>query len=210
MSLETRRSTKRRFAMYVGLMTLTGFTAVLLVPFDIHTGLGLFGDAQSEPQSVAAWRLSAALAYTSGSEAGPVCALLAGLLVAPWAAGRAARIGLLAAVSAGAGLGLVDLVTAWLRAASPVHDLVRNPALMSRDDGTTIDPGLLGHVVVLAVMAVTFVHFLIAAGAGFLMARRWGRRSGAPTPMLILVLGYAVFAFIFHFALAVCANPWPT
>jgi hypothetical protein len=205
------KSRTRQFAIYVGLIGLTGITAVLLVPFNIHTGLGLFFDAQSEPQSVAAWRLSAALAYTSGSEVGPVFALVTGLLIARWKAHRATRIGLLAAVSAGAGLGLVDMVPAWSRAASPLHDLVRNPALMSRD-GMTIDSGLLGHSVVLVVMAVAFVHFLIAAGAGFLVVRRWGDRLEIWTPksVFILVLGYAVFAFLFHFVLAVCLIPWPT
>lgn len=161
-------------------------------------------DAQTDEQAVTSWRGAAVLASTSGSAIGDLCALSAGILVARW--GPAARTrwsGLLTAVLAGTGLGLVDLATASRTAAPRLRELTTAPFL-TREDGTAVvDPGLRHHGCVLAAMIVAFVIFLIAAGVGF------GSGSGQVTHRLTVVAVSVVLAPVAHYVTMVALIPRP-
>jgi hypothetical protein len=177
----------------VGLVALVGVAAALLVPRNIQIGQDVWSDAQTDEQTVTSWRGAAVLASTSGSAVGDLCALLAGLSVARWRASRTRWSGLLTAVLAGAGLGLVDLATAFRTAAPRLRELTRSP-LLTREDGTAIvDPGLRHHGCVLAAMVVAFVIFLIAAGIGF------GLCPGRLTTKLTAVAVSVVLAPVVHY-----------
>ncbi|MEV4289280.1 hypothetical protein AB0K40_27545 [Nonomuraea bangladeshensis] len=73
---------------YAALIAVTGSAAVLLAALNLDVGQSMWPDAQPDDQVVAKWRTAAALAYTSGSAVGHVCALVAGLLAARWARTR--------------------------------------------------------------------------------------------------------------------------
>ena len=100
-------------AAYVSLAVLTGVAAVMLVSFDVDLGQDLTADAQSDAQALSSWRTSAALAYTAGTGIGQVFALMAGMLASRWARTREAN-GVAVAFLAGIGLGLADLVPAFV------------------------------------------------------------------------------------------------
>jgi hypothetical protein len=191
-------------AAYAGLVAFVGIAAALLVPRNIHLGQDVWPDAQTDEQSVTSWRGAAVLASTSGSGIGDLCALLTGVLVARWGAPKTRWSGLATAVLAGAGLGLVDLATAFRTAGPRLRELTRSPVL-TREDGTTIvDPGLRHHGCILAAVIVAFVIFLIAAGIGF------GLGSGL-TPKLTVVAVSVVLAPVVHYVtmMALVLRPGP-
>lgn len=151
-------------AAYVALIPVTVGAAVLLVALNLDVGQSKWPDTQPEDQMVAKWRTAAVLAYTSGSAVGHVCALVAGLLAARWARDKPWRTGLVAAVLAGAGLGLADLAAASWKASHLLREFAASPLLT--DNGTLIvDTGLQHHGRIPAAMAVVFATLLIIAEA---------------------------------------------
>ncbi|MEZ7127789.1 hypothetical protein ACBR40_20905 [Nonomuraea sp. AD125B] len=156
---------------YAALIAVTGGAAVLLAALNLEVGQSMWPDAQPDDQVVAKWRTAAALAYTSGSVAGHVCALVAGLLAARWARDKTWRAGLVTAILAGAGLGLADLAAASWKAAPLLREFAASPALTDNDGTQIVDTGLQHHACVPAAMAVVFATLLLAAGLGFGVAR---------------------------------------
>lgn len=188
-------------AVYVGLVVLTGVAAVMLVSFNVDLGKGLGFDDQSDPQRVATWRGAAALAYTSGAGIGQIFALVAGMPARRWAGTRGVN-GVLVAILAGIGLGLVDLASAFVAAAPRLRDLARVPELRSDDNTQVIDPGLMHHGVVFVAMALTLVLFAIASGLGFVLARRpVALRALVVPPFLLYALFIRAIGMITMFAL---------
>jgi hypothetical protein len=192
--LPVRRTRILCVAAYTVLIAITGIVAVRLVPFSITMGQDLWHDAQSDKQMVTSWRGSAVFAYTSGSWVGQLCALLAGLLAGRWAKLSTRGTGLGAAMAAGAGLGLTALVPAFWTAAPRLRDLAQSPHLVRESGVPVIDPALVHHGCVFAAAATAFVVFLLAAYAGFRMAR-------ADPVSRILLVPAAVLAPVAYFVI---------
>ncbi|WP_344890248.1 hypothetical protein [Nonomuraea antimicrobica] len=188
-----RQAKRRRIASYGTLMVVTAIAAAVLVAPNISLGESTVTDPQWTGQYVAEWRRGAVLGYTSGSAVGHVCALLAGLLVARWSVRRARRADLATALLAGAGLGATELaVSSWL--ATPLlYERSGFPGTGDPAEDWIIDPSLHHHVSVFAAMALVFVMFLVAAGAGFWMARRARWLRAALTTVFVVVVPVALF-----------------
>nr|WP_157383250.1 hypothetical protein [Nonomuraea coxensis] len=183
----------RYVAAYVTLVAVTGSAAVLLVALNLDVGQSMWPDAQPDDQVMAKWRTAAALAYTSGSAVGHVCALVAGLLAAHWARDNTRRTGLAAAVLAGAGLGLADLAAASWTAAPRLRDLAASPALTDNDGRLIVDPGLQHHGSIPAAMAAVFATLLIVAALGSAVAQ------ARPVNKALLILVSLALAPVAHF-----------
>ncbi|RKS70873.1 hypothetical protein BZB76_5353 [Actinomadura pelletieri DSM 43383] len=153
---------------YGGLLLITGFAAVVLFDFSVDVGLDLVTDPQDDRQRLAAWRGAAVLAYTSGSEVGQVCAVIAGALAVRWLGRERRWARLVAAVGAGAGLATTGLGVARWMAADRMRELARNRIEIDEAQGiyADLDPALRRHGCVLAAIAVAFVLYLVAAGIG--------------------------------------------
>lgn len=163
-------------AVYAVLVAGTAVAAVTLLSRSIDQGLEVWPDAQMDTQMVAAWRGAATLAYTSGSEVGHVCALLAGLLVARVVATRAWRTGLVVAVLAGAVLALVNLSSAWWKASPRLTHTIY-----------PVDPGLRHHVGVIVAIALVFAAFLVLAAAGYILGLKHKVKTLIVTLMVLVV-----------------------
>ncbi|WP_242889860.1 hypothetical protein [Actinomadura litoris] len=183
--------------VYALLVAATAVAAVTMLSRSIEQGLEVWPDAQSDTQMVAAWRGAAVLAYTSGSEVGHVCALLAGLLVARTVTVRSWRAGLAGAVLAGAVLALVNLALAWWKA-SPRLAYLTGPV-----DPAAIDPGLRHHGCVIVAIALVFTAFLALAAAGYGFGMKHNIKAAAITLMVLVAL-----ALDGHFILTGLV-PWP-
>ncbi|TDD71121.1 hypothetical protein [Actinomadura rubrisoli] len=168
----------------------TGVAAVTMLSRSIDQGLEVWPDAQMDTQMVAAWRGAAILAYTSGSEVGHVCALLAGLLVARAVPVRAWRTGLAVAVLAGTVLALVNLSLAWWKA-SPRLAHLSGPV-----DPAVIDPGLRHHSCVIVAVALVFAAFLALAAVGYRLGMNRNIRA-----VVITLMALVVVALLGHFFL---------
>ncbi|RFS83403.1 hypothetical protein D0T12_20325 [Actinomadura spongiicola] len=153
---------------YGCLLLVTGFSAVLLFEFSVDLGLDFVTDPQDDRQRLAAWRGAAVLAYTSGSEVGQVCAVIAGALAARWLGRERRWSRLVAAVGAGAGLATTGLGVARWMAADRMGELAKNRIEIDGAQGLykDLDPTLRRHGCVLAAIAVAFVLYLVAAGIG--------------------------------------------
>ncbi|ACZ84998.1 hypothetical protein [Streptosporangium roseum] len=183
-------------AAYAALIAATGSAAVLLVTGNLDAGRSLWPDP-NDFQLVGVWRMAAVLAHTAGSSVGHVCAMLAGLLAAHWTRLEAGRTGVVTALGAGAGLGLVNLVSASWTAAPLLRELASSPGLMNSDGMVVIEPDLQHHGSVLAGMVVVFVAIMIAAGLGFTVAHV------RPLSKLVLILVSLALIPIVHFLLPV-------
>lgn len=118
-TLPTSRPDKTTSVLYLALAGITAAAAALLVPRTLAwTESSLWADPQTDEQFLASWRVSGVLLYTCGSGIGHICALVAGMLAAS---------GLRGAVVAGAGLGVVGLTAAFLRAHPRMADLAGDP-----------------------------------------------------------------------------------
>ncbi|MUN39380.1 hypothetical protein [Actinomadura litoris] len=168
--------------IYALLVAATAVAAVTMLSRSIEQGLEVWPDAQSETQMVAAWRGAAILAYTSGSEVGHVCALLAGLLVARTAAVRSWQAGLAAAVLAGTVLALVNLSLAWWKA-SPRLAHLTGPV-----DPAVIDPGLRHHSCVIVAIALVSTAFSALAAAGYGLGMKRNIKAAVITLMVLAAL----------------------
>ncbi|MBT2212395.1 hypothetical protein [Actinomadura sp. NEAU-AAG7] len=168
--------------IYVLLVAATAVAAVTMLSRSIEQGLEVWPDAQSETQMVAAWRGAAILAYTSGSEVGHVCALLAGLLVARTAAVRSWPAGPAVAVLAGTVLALVNLSLAWWKA-SPRLAYLTGPV-----DPAVIDPGLRHHSCVIVAIALVSTAFSALAAAGYGLGMKRNIKAAVITLMVLAAL----------------------
>jgi hypothetical protein len=192
-------------AAYVSLAVLTGVVAVMLISFNVDLGQDLAYDATSDAQAVSSWRTSAALAYTSGTGIGQVFALMAGMLARRWARTREVN-GVAVAFLTGIGLGLADLVSAFVAAAPRLRVLAHAPQLMSYEGRQVIDPGLMHHGIVLVAMAMALILFAVASGFGFALARGAVSLGVLLVPLFIL---YALFIRSVGMVMAfVLTNTW--
>jgi hypothetical protein len=154
----------------------TGVAAVLLMSRSIALGWIALTDPQSHAERVAAWRCAATTGYTAGSGVGFACSLLAGQLLAARAGAIGAvsmwRTGLGAAVSAGAGLALVNLLMTWWAASS---ELARLAALVAAGGAAgppaAFDPGLRHHRYVIVAIALVVAAYLVFAVLGYVLGR---------------------------------------
>ncbi|MDN3354093.1 hypothetical protein [Actinomadura sp. DC4] len=171
-----RRS--RILLTYLGLAALTAVTAILLVPSNLEFGGDLWTDPQDGAQRLGQWRAMATFGYTAGGWIGQVFALASGLLVARWTVREPRRIGL--AVAAGLGLGLTDLVAAWSRATSRLH----------QSAGRAVDPALVHHGCLVTAMEVALLLFAITSVLGFGIGRAQGvaKRLAWATASAVFVL----------------------
>ncbi|WP_433465519.1 hypothetical protein [Spirillospora sp. CA-128828] len=183
-------------AVYTALIAGTAIATLALLSRNVDLGQELWPDAQTGPQAVYAWRGGAILGYTSGSEVGHICALLAGLLAVRAVKARAWRAGLAVAVLAGTVLALVNLSLAWWKA-SPQLAQLAGPALYG-----TVDPGLRHHICVIVAIMLVFTSYLVFAAVGYFLGLK--RRNKATLVLLAALLVAAPYS---HFIAATILTP---
>jgi hypothetical protein len=201
-ALLNRRDWRWYAAGYAVLVAATGVAAAVLLTRNIALGREAFVDPQDAPQRLAAWRGSAVLAYTSGSEVGHACALLAGLLVAPALATPSRRIGVRVAASAGAVLALVNLLVAWWPASARLAELAATMATMY--PSVVLDPGPGRHPSVIIAIVLVAAGYPLLAILGFVLGRKRYIRTAVAT---LFVFG--ITAPYSHYFLAVFLVPRP-
>ncbi|MEW9549508.1 hypothetical protein [Nonomuraea sp. NPDC050783] len=188
-----RQAKSRHVAIYWILTAMTAVAAAVLVVPNAQLGQDTVTDPQWTGEYVAEWRRAAALAYTSGSAVGHVCALFAGVLVARWSRHRARRAGLVTALLAGAGLGATQLAVASWRATPLLCHMSGFPGTGDPMEDWIIDPSLHNHLSVLVAMALVFAVFLGSAGAGFWMAHRAMLLRLVMTMVFVAIVPVALF-----------------
>ncbi|MEV2268489.1 hypothetical protein [Nonomuraea africana] len=179
-----RRITRFPKVTYAALIVVSATASILLASHNAYVGRSLWVDPQPLDQILGSWRTAAALAYTSGSTVGYICAIIAGSVAARWRTPRP-----LTAYLAGAILGLVQLAASWATISS---FLVSNLESWTRVVEVPLDPGLQHHPSVLAAMILVFVTLPIAARLGF------GTAGDQPENHTTLVIASILLIAIVH------------
>ncbi|MEU4704775.1 hypothetical protein [Nonomuraea dietziae] len=143
---------------YAALIVVSSIASILLASHNAYVGRSLWADSQTLDQILGSWRAAAALAYTSGSTVGYICAIIAGRLAAHCHTPRP-----LTAYLAGAILGLVQLAASRATISS---SLASDLESWTHVVEVPLDPGLQHHPSVLVAMILVFVTLPIASRLG--------------------------------------------